>query len=622
MMKNKGKRLVVLLIAACMILSMFSGMTVSAATDAEIYATTNTIKKVDGKYYYVNASGKMDKKTGWKKVAGKYTYYVGSEGNVTVKITGGKYYKWSNGQFKKQSVKKNSTKTIQGKAFYINKNGNIEKKNGWKKVAGKYAYYVNSNGAVSHKITKGKYYKWSNGKFKKQPVRKNSTKTIQGKAFYVNKNGNIEKKTGWKKVAGKYTYYVGSKGNVTVKITSEKYYKWSNGKFKQQSLEKYNGKIITIGKKAFYVSEDKIVRKTGWKRVSGAKLSSITNPRGYYVGTKGSVLYKETAKGTYEITSVGKVSDKLMKNGWNGSVFVKNGKVQIKTTVTVGGYINVFDKDGKRVTLKKSGNNIVRSDTNEPVTTKGAYKVGSGSNKTTYYVTNNGNIKKNGTVTVNGVKYTVDASGKCTKVTENGSDNSDGSGNDGEQNSGTNGNQEQQSHVCKWKLVMNSSLSPVKTNYKEHAAVTKTVNKKIRDAYDEKVYSEHEWFCCNGCSKDGLKDQDCSYETYEELEEHQASTAIYDENGKLKYKHGGWHTATVIVDTIHHDAVYADVKEVVEKEWSEWDQTYKCTVCGDIMTEHVVNKNGELIYTPNKSGVLVDINGNEQDKVTAGVSYK
>lgn len=566
MMKNKGKRLVVLLIAACMILSMFSGMTVSAATDAEIYATTNTIKKVDEKYYYVNASGKMDKKTGWKKVAGKYTYYVGSKGNVTVKITKGKYYKWSDGQFKKQPVKKNSTKTIKGKAFYVNKNGNIEKKTGWKKIAGKYAYYVNSNGVVSLKITGGNYQKWSNGQFKKQ------------------------------------------------------------------SLEKYNGKIITIKGKAFYVSEDKIVRKTGWKRVSGAKLSSITNPRGYYVGTKGSVLYKETAKGTYEITSVGKVSDKLMKNGWNGSVFVKNGKVQIKTTVTVGGYINVFNKDGKRVTLKKSGNKIVRSDTNEPVTTKGAYKVGSGSNKQTYYVTNNGNIKKNGTVTVNGVKYTVDASGKCTKVTENGSGNSDGSdnsdesGNDGEQNSGTNGNQDQQSHVCKWKVVMNSSLSPVKTNYKEHAAVTKTVNKKIRDAYDEKVYSEHEWFCCNGCSKDGLKDQDCSYETYEELEEHQASTAIYDENGKLKYKHGGWHTATVIVDTIHHDAVYADVKEVVEKEWSEWDQTYKCTVCGDTMTEHVVcgaTENTSMVeaYISNKSGELVDDDGKAYIRVTAKKPY-
>ena len=545
MMKNKGKRLVVLLIAACMILSMFSGMTVSAATDAEIYATTNTIKKDDEKYYYVNASGKTDKKTGWKKVAGKYTYYVGSKGNVTVKITGGKYYKWSNGQFKKQPAKKNSTKIINGKAFYVNKNGNIEKKTGWKKVAGKYAYYVNSNGVVSLKITGGNYQKWSNGQFKKQ------------------------------------------------------------------SLEKYNGKIITIGKKAFYVSEDKIVRKTGWKRVSGAKLSSITNPRGYYVGTKGSVLYKETAKGTYEITSVGKVSDKLMKNGWNGSVFVKNGKVQIKTTVTVGGYINVFNKDGKRVTLKKSGNKIVRSDTNEPVTTKGAYKVGSGSNKTTYYVTNNGNIKKNGTVTVNGVKYTVDASGKCTKVTENGSDNSDGSGNDGEQNSGTNGNQEQQSHVCKWKVVMNSSLSPVKTNYKEHAAVTKTVNKKIRDAYDEPIYSEEPWYVCNSCSRRGIDDQECAYETYEELLEHHKAN-----------NHGGNHLIKKLLRYEHHDAVYADVEEVVEKEWSEWDQTYKCTECGDIMTEHVVNKNGELIYTPNKSGVLVDINGNEQDKVTAGVSYK
>lgn len=98
------------------------------------------------------------------------------------------------------------------------------------------------------------------------------------------------------------------------------------------------------------MSENKIVRKTGWNRVSDPESFSITSPRGYYVGTKGSVLYKETAKGTYEITSVGKVSDKLMKNGWNGSVFVKNGKVQIKTTVTVGGYINVFDEDGKRVT--------------------------------------------------------------------------------------------------------------------------------------------------------------------------------------------------------------------------------------------------------------------------------
>lgn len=550
MMKNKGKRLVVLLIAACMILSMFSGMTVSAATDAETYATTNTIKKDDEKYYYVNASGKTDKKTGWKKVAGKYTYYVGSKGNVTVKITKGKYYKWSDGQFKKQPVKKNSTKTIKGKAFYVNKNGNIEKKTGWKKIAGKYAYYVNSNGVVSLKITGGNYQKWSNGQFKKQ------------------------------------------------------------------SLEKYNGKIITIGKKAFYVSEDKIVRKTGWKRVSGAKLSSITNPRGYYVGTKGSVLYKETAKGTYEITSVGKVSDKLMKNGWNGSVFVKNGKVQIKTTVTVGGYINVFNKDGKRVTLKKSGNNIVRSDTNGPVTTKGAYKVGSGSNKTTYYVTNNGNIKKNGTVTVNGVKYTVDASGKCTKVTENGSDNSDESGNDGEQNSGTNGNQDQQSHVCKWLVVLDKNQNPVQSNYKKHDAVMGTENQLIRDAWDEPIYAARKWLVCNTCSGElGIDDQDCAYENTAELDKHQ--DAVH---------HGGNHLVKKIIDYKHHNAVYADVSVTKERAYEEWDETYKCTVCGDTMTVHVVcgdteQRSGTCAYIPNKSGDLVWDDGTLRRTVKAGVPY-
>lgn len=550
MMKNKGKRLVVLLIAACMILSMFSGMTVSAATDAEIYATTNTIKKVDGKYYYVNASGKMDKKTGWKKVAGKYTYYVGSKSNVTVKITKGKYYKWSDGQFKKQPVKKNSTKTIKGKAFYVNKNGNIEKKTGWKKIAGKYAYYVNSNGVVSLKITGGNYQKWSNGQFKKQ------------------------------------------------------------------SLEKYNGKIITIGKKAFYVSEDKIVRKTGWKRVSGANLSSITNPRGYYVGTKGSVLYKETAKGTCKITSAGEVSDKLMKNGWNGSVFVKNGKVQIKTTVTVGGYINVFNKDGKRVTLKKSGNKIVRSDTNEQVTTKGAYKVGSGSNKTTYYVTNNGNIKKNGTVTVNGVKYTVDASGKCTKVTENGSDNSDESGNDGEQNSGTNGNQDQQSHVCKWLVVLDKNQNPVQSNYKKHDAVMGTENQLIRDAWDEPIYAARKWLVCNTCSGElGIDDQDCAYENTAELDKHQ--DAVH---------HGGNHLVKKIIDYKHHNAVYADVSVTKERAYEEWDETYKCTMCGDTMTVHVVcgdteQRSGTCAYIPNKSGDLVWDDGTLRRTVKAGVPY-
>lgn len=535
MMKNKGKRLVVLLIAACMILSMFSGMTVSAATDAEIYATTNTIKKVDGKYYYVNASGKTDKKTGWKKVAGKYTYYVGSKGNVTVKITKGKYYKWSDGQFKKQPVKKNSTKTIKGKAFYVNKNGNIEKKTGWKKIAGKYAYYVNSNGVVSLKITGGNYQKWSNGQFKKQ------------------------------------------------------------------SLEKYNGKIITIGKKAFYVSEDKIVRKTGWKRVSGAKLSSITNPRGYYVGTKGSVLYYESEKGAYKINDKGEVPKRPMKNGWKGSVFVKNGKVQINKTVEIDGYKNVFDKNGKRVVLKVEDGNIVRSDNGKAVGA-GNYKIGSGNTKTTYVVDNSGQIKTSGTVTINGKTYTIGSDGKVDvqKPSNGGSgDQQDDKKNDDPGNGNSDGKQ----HVCKWLVVLDKNQNPVQSNYKKHDAVMGTENQLIRDAWDEPIYAARKWLVCNTCSGElGIDDQDCAYENTAELDKHQ--DAVH---------HGGNHLVKKIIDYKHHDAEYADVPVIKKRAYEECDYTYKCTVCGDTMTEHVVwgdtENSSACAYIPNKSGDMLYADG-------------
>ena len=526
-MKNKGKRLVVLLIAACMILSMFSGMTVSAATDAEIYATTNTIKKDDEKYYYVNASGKTDKKTGWKKVAGKYTYYVGSKGNVTVKITGGKYYKWSNGQFKKQPAKKNSTKIINGKAFYVNKNGNIEKKTGWKKVSGKYAYYVNGNGAVSVKITKGVYQKWSNNQWKKQ----------------------------------KLTNYVGG--------------------------------IITIQKKAFFVgSDNKIIRKCGWNKFA-LGYSAGSSSRGY-TGTEGSVLYYESTTGAYKINAKGEVPKQPMKNGWNGAVFVKNGKVQINKTVEISCYKNVFDKDGKRVVLKIEDGKIVRSDTGKAVGA-GNYKVGSDNKKTTYVVDRSGQIKTSGTVTINGKTYTIGSSGKVNvqKPSNGGSDNDDPKKDD----------PGSKQHVCKWLVVLDKNQNPVQSNYKKHDAVMGTENQLIRDAWDEPIYAARKWLVCNTCSGElGIDDQDCAYENTAELDKHQ--DAVH---------HGGNHLVKKIIDYKHHDAEYADVPVIKKRAYEECDYTYKCTVCGDTMTEHVVwgdtENSSACAYIPNKSGDMLYADG-------------
>lgn len=96
------KELLSLLITFTLIFTM-SGVVYAAADDtatisayektdkkaAELLATTCTIKKNDNKYYYKNASGKTDKKTGWKKNQnGQYVYYVGSKGYVTEKISG------------------------------------------------------------------------------------------------------------------------------------------------------------------------------------------------------------------------------------------------------------------------------------------------------------------------------------------------------------------------------------------------------------------------------------------------------------------------------------------------------------------------------------------------------
>jgi hypothetical protein len=553
----KGKKLIVFLMAVCMMISMSFGMVAEAATtaastqeQAELMAgKAYTIKKgKSGKWFYQNSRGKTDKKQGWKKdKSGKYAYYVGSKGYVTAKVTGGVYYKWSDKKWKKQTLKKNSTKTICGKAFYVNENGKISKTTGWMKVSGKYAYYVNGNGAVSVKITKGVYQKWS--------------------------------KTGWKK----------------------------------QKLDDYVGGIITIQKKAFFVGSDKkIIRKCGWTTFA-LGYSAGSSSRGY-TGTEGSVLYYESEKGAYKINDKGEVPKRPMKSGWNDTVFVKNGKVQINKTVEIDGYKNVFDKNGKRVVLKVEDGNIVRSDNGKAVGA-GNYKIGSGNTKTTYVVDNSGQIKTSGTVKINGKTYTIGSDGKVDvqKPSNGGSgDQQDDKKND---DSG-NGNSDSKQHVCKWLVVLDKNQNPVQSNYKKHDAVMGTENQLIRDAWDEPIYAARKWLVCNTCSGElGIDDQDCAYENTAELDKHQ--DAVH---------HGGNHLVKKIIDYKHHDAEYADVSVIKKRAYEEWDETYKCTVCGDTMTVHVVcgdieGSSGEVARIPSKSGDLVWDDGTLRRTVKAGVPY-
>lgn len=186
---------------------------------AELSAATCTIKKNNNKYYYKNASGKTDKKTGWKKNQnGKYVYYVGSKGYVTEKISGGYWYHFSGKKFVKKSLSsyKNKTKTIGKKIFFVNSKGKIVLKSGWKKVSGVYTYYVSGTGTASVKLTGKKYYKVSSGSWKAQSLAKykNDRVKIHGKYFYVDKNGSMIKTAKTVK-SGNYKFTIKADGTCT-----------------------------------------------------------------------------------------------------------------------------------------------------------------------------------------------------------------------------------------------------------------------------------------------------------------------------------------------------------------------------------------------------------------------
>lgn len=256
---KRVKKLLSLLIIFTLIFTM-SGAVYASADDtatisayektdkkvAELSAATFTITKNDNKYYYKNASGKIDKKTGWKKNQnGQYVYYVGSKGYVTEKISGGYWYHFSGKKFVKKSLSsyKNKTKTIGKKIFFVNSKGKIVQKSGWKKVSGVYTYYVSKTGTASVKLTGKKYYKVSGGAFKAQSLAKykNDRVKIHGKYFYVDKNGSMIKTAKTVK-SGNYKFTIKADGTCTKTKIETKTPDNSNSGKSDNTGENNNGK--------------------------------------------------------------------------------------------------------------------------------------------------------------------------------------------------------------------------------------------------------------------------------------------------------------------------------------------------------------------------------------------
>ena len=551
-------------------ISAYNGNTES--TQAEIMAANkSTIKKENGKWYYYNGKGKKDTGKGWKKnSSGKLAYYVGENGYVTMKIVKSKKdgvtrtYKFANGEWNnnetKYTAKKKNIKKINGKCFYIDGNGRVDRAKGWKKnKSGKPVYYVDKSGYVTKRINNKHFQKWNGTEFKNEtPAPKSGIKKIDGKYYYFTKNGNISTVKGWKKnSSGKLAYFVGEKGYVTAKIKDGEYYEWS-----KTALTKVNNlpKNKTVKKKGkwFYVnSKGKIDLTTGWKNEGTI----------YVNGGEAQVNKAVKIDGkTYYFDKNG--SMKKLNDGWNGSVYVKNGEPVIGTTVQVDGFYNTFDDSGNRVSYAVKNGKIVRSDNGKSVSKTGAYKIGFGSNKDIYYCTKpDGTYQTSGSVTINGKTYEVESSGICVL---------------------------HETH--RWSPLDENGQFLEDTDKKTHAAKTEVQDVKVKDAWVEEIKEYRN--VCKTCGE---------------------SFGIDDNKAWLdhvkKTHHGNCENKDVVVNTIPHEAVYEKQEVIVEESWEEHCENYRCTVCGETMKIRVIegkdsNGKSRSVWIPEKGGYLLTVRGN------------
>ena len=401
-------------------------------------------------------------------------------------------------------------------------------------------------------------------------------KWVDGKYYYRKAGRKYDKKTGWKKNnLDEYTYYVGSKGYVTEKIQGGYWYHWNGKKFVKKSLTQYKNKTKTINKKAFFVtSAGKITYNSGWKKVSGVYT--------YYVTSTGSVSVKLIGKKYYKFSSGAFKAQSLKK--------YKNDRIKVK----------------------------------------GKY----------FYVDKNGSLVKNAkTVTYKGYKYTIKKNGTCSKTkvkttTNPGSGNNSGSDTAGKKDTDKNTGVIPE-HVHQWSPLAEDHTMLKDTNYVKHDAVTGKVWGLVTSERTEYKYENRlvcyecvlekkpkdgeEWTDINNDGKwtvqyEGEKYYfECSFKTDKEFTDHCKKTG-----------HSGWcGRPKIVVDTIVHPAVYGWIDTVITPAYTEWDENYRCTVCGDTMKVHVVCTYNPFTEkcTPEKSGDLVNVYGVKFRTVVAGETY-
>lgn len=259
----------------------FAGNSFSLADNREVVLN-------DGRTYYFNSKGIRVSKAGW------YTTFSGTEVNVG-----------SNGVVYTRIYKDSGIYRIS--VFDSSSKEWVQKANLWKKSGSKLYYFSDAGeGITVYNLSTKKLYIYSYDSDNYVLARNTVSKLNEKYYYYYNKSGVRVTSEGWQTLNSKVSYYVGSKGYITLKYTN---------KSGVRKLYSYN-----------YSTNKWTLRKNLWKNVSGSKI---------YFNTKGiaTIYYNTKTKGGFTYSS-------------------KKWKPIKKTIKKIAGTNVYFNGKGKRVTKK------------------------------------------------------------------------------------------------------------------------------------------------------------------------------------------------------------------------------------------------------------------------------
>lgn len=271
------------------------------------YPVCNKWLQVDGKWYYFNSQGVMQKglisyagkkyymnangvmQYGWQKINSKWYYFNKSTGVATgngwLKVDGKWYY------FDKNCIMQTGWVKLNNIWYYLKPSGDMA--TGWVKVSNVW-YYLKSSGAMAtgwQKVSGKWYYLKSSGAMATGWLK------LSGKWYYFNSSGAMT--TGWQKVNGKY-YYMNTSGVMKtgwITVSNKKYYLDSTG-------ARVTGWKTISGKKYYFQSSG--VMKTGWLEYNGNKYFLRTTTGEMAIGwfrIDGKICYFDS-NGVYDSSKV------------------------------------------------------------------------------------------------------------------------------------------------------------------------------------------------------------------------------------------------------------------------------------------------------------------------------